>query len=217
IGNLCWIAARVPKLVQELPVAMHGGTPWSMVAFEAARARAGSDGAPDLDAVRRQTPRAFYETLLADAAYCAEAIANLERVVDDKLGVDGPGFSAAKAALEGVVHFVTPWAREAGATAEGAGAGSGAGAALALTQEPVALSAQMQIGQGPIQTRAHALAQLRQVAEYFRKAEPHSPVAYLADKAAAWGEQPLHVWLRGVVKDDAAFSHIEELLGLQHN
>ena len=211
IGNLCWIAARVPRLVQELPVAMQGATPWSMVAFEAARARGGAEAGPDPDAVRRQTPRSFYESLLADIAYCTDAVAGLERVVDDKLGVDGPGFSAAKAALEGVAHVVAPWAREAGALTEGAGA------AVALTPELVAHPANMQIGQGPIQTRAHAIAQLRQVAEYFREAEPHSPVAYLADKAAAWGEQPLHVWLRGVVKDDAAFSHIEELLGLQNN
>ena len=71
------------------------------------------------------------------------------------------------------------------------------------------------MGAGPIQTRKHAIAQLREVADYFRRTEPHSPVAYLAEKAAAWGEQPLHVWLRGVVKDDSAFAHIEELLGLQ--
>ena len=38
--------------------------------------------------------------------------------------------------------------------------------------------------------------------------------AYLADKAAHWGEQPLHVWLRSVVKDDASFAHIEEMLGV---
>jgi type VI secretion system protein ImpA len=65
-----------------------------------------------------------------------------------------------------------------------------------------------------LQTRAQAIAQLRAVAEYFRRTEPHSPVAYLADKAAAWGEQPLHVWLRGVIKDDASFAHVEELLGV---
>jgi type VI secretion system protein ImpA len=67
---------------------------------------------------------------------------------------------------------------------------------------------------GPPQSRAQALAQLRAVADYFRRTEPHSPVAYLADKAAHWGEQPLHVWLRAVVKDDAAFAHIEEMLGV---
>jgi type VI secretion system protein ImpA len=67
---------------------------------------------------------------------------------------------------------------------------------------------------GPLQTRAQALAQLRAVAAFFRRTEPHSPVAYLADKAAHWGEQPLHVWLRALVKDDVSFAHIEELLGV---
>jgi type VI secretion system protein ImpA len=41
-------------------------------------------------------------------------------------------------------------------------------------------------------SRAQALAQLRLVAGYFREHEPHSPVAYLAERAAQWGEMPLH-------------------------
>ena len=56
---------------------------------------------------------------------------------------------------------------------------------------------------------------LRQVAVFFRNTEPHSPVAYLADKAAHWGGMPLHAWLRNVVKDNSTLSHIEELLGLE--
>ncbi len=65
-----------------------------------------------------------------------------------------------------------------------------------------------------LQSREQALAQLRAVAAFFRRTEPHSPVAYLADKAALWGEQPLHVWLRGVVKDDAVCLQLEEMLGV---
>lgn len=64
-------------------------------------------------------------------------------------------------------------------------------------------------------TRAQALAQLRQVAEFFRRTEPHSPVAYLADKAARWGSMPLHTWLQSVVKDDATLARVEELLGIE--
>jgi type VI secretion system protein ImpA len=69
-------------------------------------------------------------------------------------------------------------------------------------------------GGGAPQTRAQALAQLRAVAEYFRHTEPHSPVAYLAERAAKWGEQSLHVWLRGVVKDPAVCAQLEEMLGV---
>ena len=36
---------------------------------------------------------------------------------------------------------------------------------------------------------------------------------YLAERAASWGEMPLHVWLRAVIKDPSAIAGIEELLG----
>ena len=62
-------------------------------------------------------------------------------------------------------------------------------------------------------TREHALAQLRLVAEFFRHSEPHSPVAYLAEKAANWGDLPLHEWLRAVIKDPAQAAQLDELLG----
>ena len=63
-------------------------------------------------------------------------------------------------------------------------------------------------------SRAQALAQLRLVAEFFRRTEPHSPVAYLAERAATWGEMPLHDWLRHVMRDGATLSQLEELLGV---
>jgi type VI secretion system protein ImpA len=68
---------------------------------------------------------------------------------------------------------------------------------------------------GPLRTRAQALQQLRQVADFFRRTEPHSPVAYLADKAASWGEMPLHVWLKSVLKDESAMARFDELLGVE--
>ncbi|WP_229502977.1 type VI secretion system membrane subunit TssM [Pseudoduganella guangdongensis] len=37
--------------------------------------------------------------------------------------------------------------------------------------------------------------------------------SYLADKAAGWGELPLHEWLRAVVKDPAQLAQFDELLG----
>jgi type VI secretion system protein ImpA len=98
----------------------------------------------------------------------------------------------------------------------GAGGQAGHGAVASAqppTQQTTPAEAQGMPG-GPPQSRTQALAQLREVAEFFRRTEPHSPVAYLAEKAAHWGEQPLHVWLRSVVKDDASFAHIEEMLGV---
>ena len=64
------------------------------------------------------------------------------------------------------------------------------------------------------QTRSEALQQLREVAAFFRQTEPHSPVAYLAEKAVKWGDMPLHQWLQEVVKDSGTMGHLNELLGL---
>lgn len=205
VGNLCWIAARAPQLAREVALTEGAGSAYSLIDFDSARAHAGDGEAPDVDAARRRTSPRFYQALFEDSAHCAAALAELERVTDEKLGADGPGFTAARAALQDVIHFVTPFARETGAPAR-----EGAAEAVAAAA-PVPTAAVS----GPLQSRAQALAQLRAVAEFFRRTEPHSPVAYLADKAANWGEQPLHVWLRGVVKDQAVFEQLEEMLGVQ--
>lgn len=188
IGKLCWIAARIPQLILELPVTEDGAFPMHSVA----------GAGVELESARKRSSRAFYASLQSDGELCDAALARLELSMDVHLHEDGPGFTAAKDALQTVLHYVTPLARDPSAVP----------AVLAGTTTPIT-------GTGGTDNRAQALAQLRAVADFFRRTEPHSPVAYLADKAAHWGEQPLHVWLRGVVKDDVAFAQFEDLLGLK--
>ncbi len=108
-------------------------------------------------------------------------------------------FSAAKDCLQAVIRSVAP---------------AGGVPALAVQGDPAAGQVAT-VTSGTPQDRRQALAQLRVVADFFRRTEPHSPVAYLADKAASWGDMPLHVWLRAVIKDPAAIASVEELLGAQ--
>ncbi|HEU4845556.1 MAG TPA: type VI secretion system protein TssA [Burkholderiaceae bacterium] len=220
VGNLGWLLGRTPQLVRETAVTEEMGYTWAD--FDAARQRAaGGDGAgqgwggapdtglalADLEAQWRRNAAAFNQSLLADAQYCLAMLADLERAVDARLGVEGPAFSAAREALEDAIHFAAPLAgavapgeaavAAGGARSEGMGAPAGHGTPLAEV----------------LHSRVQALAQLRLVADFFRRTEPHSPVAYLAEKAASWGEQPLHVWLRAVVKDPATLASLEDLLG----
>jgi len=204
IGNLGWIAARVPQLVTECPVTE--GAAFSMRDIEAARTH-GAEAIADVEAARSRTAKGFSEKLLEDGAHCLAMLEELEAVIDGLLGGDGPSFSSARTALQNLIHFVTPAAGKAAASLPAPTQPEMlAGAAYPVTG---ALPAE------PLQTRAQALAQLRAVAEFFRHSEPHSPVAYLADKAATWGEQPLHVWLKTVVKDAGALAHVDELLGIE--
>ncbi|CAN7203160.1 type VI secretion system protein TssA [Pseudoduganella sp. LjRoot289] len=225
VGNLYWLLSRTPQLVKEIPVTEDGAV--SMASFEAARQRmnaasaaalntrgwdmqpvaASGPGLAELDAERRRNSAQFNDSLLADARYCAASLLELERAVDAQLGADGPSFGAAREALLNAIDFIEPLASppgpeesaafgDDGPLAEG---GTGAGARRAAA--------------GPPQNRTQALAQLRLVAEFFRRTEPHSPVAYLAEKAAGWGELPLHLWLRAVLKEPGVIAQMDELLG----
>ena len=140
-----------------------------------------------------------------DADAAMQALLALQQAVDAHLGADGPSFMPAREALAGLLADLPADADEP----------AGAAAAGGTDLEPNASAgAPAAFGAAP-QTRAQALAQLRQVAEYFRRTEPHSPVAYLADKAARWGSTDLHSWLRTVVKDGASLAQLEDLLGVQ--
>ena len=68
---------------------------------------------------------------------------------------------------------------------------------------------------GSIRARDQALAQLAQVADYFRRTEPHSPVSYLVQRAIAWGQMPLDAWLVDVIKDNNVLAGLRETLGLK--
>jgi len=205
IGNLSWLSARVPQLVAECPVTE--GAAFSMRDIEAARAH-GAEAIANVEAARGRTSRAFQQALLDDCKHCLAALGEMEAAIDARFEADGPGFSGARTALQNLAHFVTPAATAVAAPA--AGTVAAASPSAAILPAAVAFPAVA----GAIASRAQALCQLRAVAEFFRQTEPHSPVAYLAEKAARWGEQPLHLWLKTVVKDAGALAHVEELLGI---
>jgi type VI secretion system protein ImpA len=200
IGNLAWLASRIAPWLRGVPVT-DGADGHALRDFDVARAQ-GGEALAKLEGARQRTSQAFYTNLMRDCEHCAAALDRLEKSVDAVLKADGPSFSAARSGLESLVMVIKPALKEALAAPVAGGV---------VVAAPVQSSSSPA---GPLQSRAQALAQLRAVADYFRRTEPHSPVAYLADKAAHWGEQPLHVWLRAVVKDDAAFAHIEEMLGV---
>jgi len=224
IGNLSWILARAAQLVREMPLTEGKGSAFSLANFESARTKSlqaekivAAGGRPEegiklatLESARRNSSRKFYEDLLADSQYCLEALQKMEKSVDTRLGKDGPAFSAAKNNLDQVIRTIARFAADIGINAA-----STEEVTTALVQSESPLKIGAVVRNGPIESRTQALAQLRAVAEFFRQTEPHSPVAYMAEKAAHWGDLPLHAWLKTVIKDHASMAHIEELLGLQ--
>ncbi|HMY40218.1 MAG TPA: type VI secretion system protein TssA, partial [Marinagarivorans sp.] len=63
--------------------------------------------------------------------------------------------------------------------------------------------------------RDQAFKQLAEIAEFFRKTEPHSPISYMLEKAVRWGNMPLHELMQELISDDATRNRYSELTGVK--
>ncbi|RPE80251.1 type VI secretion system protein TssA [Vulcaniibacterium tengchongense] len=212
VGSLRWLLDQSAQWLRQLPLVQAPQGRYGLAEIEAIHARRDADAVATLDAARRATSHEFYLRLIEALPECREALQALEQSVDARLGHEGPSFAGVRDQLERVADTARRFAREAGVLVDGY--------AEPTPADPPAVAAAAAPaggGFGAIETRREAIAQLRRVAEFFRRTEPHSPVAYLAEKAARWGEMPLHIWLRRVIKDDTTLSQIEELLDTGDN
>jgi type VI secretion system protein ImpA len=186
---------------------------WEMVkdgGAPAAEAAPSPDGTPPvtLDAfqkARNASRRAFYEELWTVVGECWSAFQSLDRVMDEKFGRQTPGLGELKSTLDKIRDWADKTVKEKrleepdGSTIGGEEGSAGAGGAVA----------------GAVSGRQDALRRLADVAEYFRRTEPHSPVSYLVQRAIAWGQMPLDAWLGDVIKDGVLLENLKETLGIK--
>lgn len=223
IGNISWLVMRMAQLVRQIPITQSKVGQFNLNDYESARLlqthlQRNPDAVPEdkvtLDkfaSAAAKTDKARYTAWLSDAAHCRASLTELVRVADTLFGNDGPSFGPLSDSLAAIEDRLQRIAKELGIISVAESKSESESEEPSENEGGAVTTA---VRSGPIKTRAQALDQLRQVATFFRNTEPHSPVAYLADKAAHWGDMPLHVWLRSVMKDQGGLSHIEELLGL---
>lgn len=224
VGNFAWLLTRAASLAKEIPLTEGRETAYSWSDFESARARANTElrtgeratqqaNQPELavlEALRRKGSKGYYENLIAAISHTIAAVADFERAMDARLGRDGPSLTPVKDVLATILSTVQRFGTDVGLrTASAMPDDAAPGAATVNAQSGAAAHS------GPVHSRDHALQRLREVADFFRRTEPHSPVAYLAAKAASWGEMPLHTWLKLVVKDPGSLAFIEEMLDVK--
>jgi type VI secretion system protein ImpA len=156
------------------------------------------------------TRRAFYEETWTVLGECWDEFQALDKVMDEKYERQTPGLGSLKKSLDEVRTLVEKLLKEKrvlepdaadeaeGVAGEAGTAGEGASG----------------ISTGPVRSRQEALRRLAEVSDYFRRTEPHSPVAYLVQRAIKWGQMPLETWLQDVIKDDTVLGQLRETLGL---
>ena len=66
-----------------------------------------------------------------------------------------------------------------------------------------------------IHSREVAFKQLIEIAQFFKKTEPHSPVSYALEKAVKWGNMALEELIVELIPDDSARKHFSMLTGVK--
>ena len=240
-GALEWLNDKLPVAVREIPLTRPTATgeSYSLVRWRESRAvdDLGRKNQQALEAAVAEGKitgeawdkavalggRAFYESLFEDLSQACEEYRKLAALVDEKFGSQAPSLSAVGAALDdcrGLIEGIVAKKRELepdpapanpaaveqpepGAAADGNGAAPAVATArsVGFSLEPV--------------DRADALKRLEAIAAYFHRTEPHSPVAYLIQRAVRWGQMPLEQWLMDVINDEAVLTRIRETLGIR--
>lgn len=224
IGAFTHLVTTSVQLIRSIPVTQGNGVVYTCTDYDnALRFENLASKTPDLrdnlpehkvtlekfSTSQHKTPRVFYETLQSDFSAAKAAWMQLATTLDGYLGVEGPSFTVVLEAFAQADRLLQRLFKEAGLAADVV-----ANSATDAVQEPNIQTAIGVTHAGPIEHRAQALQQLQQVADFFRRTEPHSPVAYLASRAVQWGNMPLHEWLRTVIKDGTTLAQVEELLGI---
>jgi len=234
VGNFDWLVNQTSRLIRQFPLTSSPKGCFSSLDLESARlmawsiernpgraeefAQASKISLEMFEAARKDTALVYFQNNLRDAELLKESMVSLQSLLDRLMNSSAPAFGSAFEQLDDICRNFRRYA------------GTGTG----LKGEPSANIAEIDaegnetsdatgevrlrgsaFSAGPLRSREQAIQQLQEIAAFFKQTEPHSPVAYLAEKAAKWGSMSLHEWLRSVVKDNTALSQMEELLGVE--
>ena len=172
----------------------------------AARLEHGGISKAMFDEAVSATSAGFFRNLLADLEDTSRSFAELCQIYDEKCGPDrAPPSSNIKNALLECHECVTAISRDIlaadmpfGEGGEGASAGGGGGG----------------VSGGPIQTREQAFAVIGQLAQFFRRSEPHSILGWQLEECVRWGRMTLPELLEDIIADRSAREDVFKRVGI---
>jgi type VI secretion system protein ImpA len=228
---LVWLSdpnggARMPALLREIPLARapQSTETFSWIYWNARFVNPQGENKAEADEKKERfesavasTPREFYVDLYEDLSESRLLLGRLADAADSRLGDSAPGWSALRKALDEIEILVRRILNDKGGVPGESPGGAGDASAAPDQNGPADVATSdgrtPVVAGGPIRSRADAIASLEQAAEFFRRTEPHSPVADLVGRAVAWARQPLSDVLRDLIKDDKVLSQIGDMLG----
>jgi len=231
VGVLDWLVNQTSRWIREMPLTNSAKGRFSLIDQESARTTARNiERDPALaealghsalltlelfDSALKDTPKKHFLEGMRDAEHLKAAMTSLQTVLDQRMGEHAPAFGPTFDALDDLFRFYRRLAGDAVNSSTGVAYPAGSPAIDVHGQPVITSGCVPETNVGPLRSREQAIRQLQEIATFFKRTEPHSPVAYLAEKAAKWGAMSLHEWLRSVVKDDSSLARMEELLGVE--
>ncbi|MBR0645944.1 type VI secretion system protein TssA [Plastoroseomonas hellenica] len=161
---------------------------------EERRERRYKEGVPQLDVLQREgrADGAFLRAVALEALAAREAWQAMDQALTDPFAGNAPSTRNVNEALGAVIDLATriigPLQSDAPAADGEAGDAGGEGDAVAAGGMAMAGGGG---GPRPMRTREDAIKQIEEIAAYFRKTEPHSPVAFTLEDAARRARMPL--------------------------
>jgi type VI secretion system protein ImpA len=155
----------------------------------------------------RAADPAQFDALRDSSAAAAATWQALAEILDARAGTDAPPTSQVRELIDQIRQAAARWARPAAAAEPAA--------------EPPAPAAAGEVGAVPVQapagrlaTRDDALRQLSEIADFFRRTEPHSPLAYTLQEAVRRGRLTWPELLAELVPDASSRAAILSSLGI---
>jgi type VI secretion system protein ImpA len=166
----------------------------------AQRIAAGAVTLEQFEQSARASPALFYRTIVPDLELCQTEFGRLNAALQERCGADAPPSSRIDGMLAAAMEVLQTFGKDAlaqdvaqDAAGEAAPGADGAAPAGRSTSEASVAA------DGQIRTRDDAFRTLLKVAEFFRQAEPHSPISYTLEEVVRRGRMPLPALLAELI------------------
>ncbi len=180
------------------------------------RAQRLQEGAVSLEMFDRavaETDPEFFLNLRDDIQQCLEEFNRLDGALEPRCGATDDGYPAAppssniRRSLQDVLDRVESLARDVlgdeGSSEPGEEPSDGTAAAAGPSSKA-----------GPVANREDAFRALLQIAEFFRRTEPHSPLSYSLEQAVRWGKMTLPELMAELISEDSTREDLFRRVGI---
>lgn len=155
--------------------------------------------------------------MLEESDRALAAFDAFKAIADARLGRAAPSLVAVEEALKRIRQVVAKTAQAKGIGGTAAAAASDEAMSSTSSAAPTAASAggaMLDLSSNSAASKEAALRAISDIAAFFRRTEPHNPVAFMLEKAVVWANTPLDAWLSEVVRDSAVLSSIRDRVGI---